>query len=51
MIIEIGTSTIADLQTMVSATFESLLPFVAILIAIPLSFYVIRKVIALFPKR
>jgi len=51
MDITIGSSTISDLQDMVSSTFTSLLPFVAIIIGIPLTFYVIRKVIALFPKR
>lgn len=51
MNITVGTSTIADLQGMVSSTFGSLLPFVVVLIAIPLTFYVIRKIIALFPKR
>lgn len=51
MNITIATSTVSDLQSQVSSTFGSLIPFVVVLIAIPLTFYVIRKIIALFPKR
>jgi len=51
MEITIASGTLADLQNMVSSTFTSLVPFVAIIIAIPLTFYALRKIIALFPKR
>lgn len=51
MNIVIATTTVGDLQSSVSSTFTSLLPLIAIVIAVPLTFYGIRKVVALFPKK
>jgi len=51
MNITMATSVVSSLQSSVSLTFASLLPLMAIVIAVPLTFYGIRKVIALFPKR
>lgn len=51
MNITIGTTTLTQIQTMLSATFVSLLPLIAVMIAVPLTFYAIRKIIALFPAR
>jgi hypothetical protein len=51
MDIIIGTTTIEALQSSVSNTFASLLPLISIVIAVPLTFYGIRKVVALFPKK
>jgi len=51
MIVQIGTSTLISLQGMISSTFSSLLPLIAIVIAVPMTFYVIRKIVALFPKK
>ncbi len=50
MNITIGTGTLEQLQATVGNTFTSLLPLIAIVIAVPLTFYGIRKVVALFPK-
>jgi hypothetical protein len=51
MNITIATTTISLLSSSVSQTFSSLTPFIAVVIAVPLTFYGIRKVVALFPKK
>jgi len=45
------TSMIASVGTGVSDTLGSLLPIVAIAVAIPLTFYAIHKIMGLFPKK
>lgn len=39
------------LTSAVSSTFSTLIPMIVLVIGVPLAFYGIRKVIALFPKR
>lgn len=51
MIIEIATSTILDISSNVSNTIESLWGVILLVISVPLAFYVMRKIIQLFPRR
>jgi len=48
---EIPTSTPADLMAYVGGIFSDVWIIVALAIGVPLAFYVIKKVIALVPKR
>jgi len=51
MNIELATTTIPQINASVTQTFSSLIPLIAIVIAVPLTFYGIRKIVALFPKK
>jgi len=51
MDIQIATSTISDISTYVATTVSSLWVVIMLVISIPLSFYIIRKIIQMFPKR
>jgi len=50
MILSVPGSIVSDLATATTGTFDSLGVLIALLISVPLAFYVIRRVIALFPK-
>jgi len=51
MTITVDAGTITDLTAATSATFNSMLPIIVVIIAVPLAFYALRRVISLFPKR
>lgn len=50
MTITVPSNVITDLQTAVSGGINSLWPVIVVIIAVPLTFYFLRKLIALFPK-
>ena len=49
--VSIATSTISDLYTATGYIFQGILPLAIVVVAIPLAFYLARKIIALFPKK
>lgn len=51
MEITIGNDVVNEILTANTSTFTGLLPLITIMISIPIAFYVLRKIIALFPKR
>jgi hypothetical protein len=51
MIIELSNDVVSAVFGANSATFTSLLPIYIIMIGIPLVFYVLRKIILLFPRK
>jgi len=50
MTLAIPSTIISDLSTAVSGTFESLGVLIALMVSIPLAFYILRRVLSLFPK-
>jgi len=46
----VPTSTVTDVAASTQGSFDSLAPLIVLLISVPLAFYVIRRIIALFPK-
>ena len=50
MNISMPSNIVTDLMSANSATFTSLLPLLAVLVGVPMVFYVIRKIAFLFPK-
>jgi len=51
MTITVPSNIVTDLQDAVSGGVNSLWPVIVLIIAVPLSFYFLRKLIALFPKK
>lgn len=51
MNITLASSTVTSLASSVSQTFTGLAPLIAIIIALVIAFYGLRRVIAFFPKR
>ena len=51
MDITIPSNIVTDISASVTGTVESLWVLIILIISIPLSFYVLRKIIQLFPKR
>jgi len=49
--LSVPSNIINDIASTTSATVTGLLPVLAIFISVPLAFYFIKKVIALFPKK
>lgn len=49
--ISITADAIASLTTAVANTFDGLVPLIALVITVPLVFYIARRVILLFPGR
>lgn len=49
--IELPLTAVADLTANISTLLTDLWVVIALVVGIPLAFYVIKKVIALFPKR
>jgi multidrug transporter EmrE-like cation transporter len=51
MEITIGNEVVGQVMSANSGTFTGLLPLLIIMISIPIAFYVLRKVILLFPRK
>lgn len=51
MIIEISSTTVSDISSAVSGTITSLWVVIVLVISVPLSFYIMRKLAQMFPKR
>jgi hypothetical protein len=49
--IEISTTTTADIGAYVSANVTGLWPVILLIISIPLTFYILRKIQQIFPSR
>lgn len=47
---EIPTTIVTDVASSTSATIDSLSGLIALLLAIPVAFYILRRILALFPK-
>lgn len=51
MTIDIATNTVSEISNAVSSTITSLWSVILLVISIPLAFYVMRKIIQMFPRR
>ena len=50
MTLTVPTSTVSDLANATSFTFNSLFAIVILMISVPVAFYIMRRILAMFPK-
>jgi len=50
MTIVVPEAIVSDVAAATSGTFHALWPLIALLISVPLAFYIARRILALFPK-
>jgi hypothetical protein len=51
MDITIGNNVVSDLMSANQGTFTGLLPLMITILSIPIAFYVLRKIILMFPRK
>ena len=51
MTLNVPSNLVGDIASATSLSFDALMPFLIVLVSVPLAFYVIRRIQGLFPRR